>query len=1567
MIRWHTDPQVPPPTPKEKELSDIVDSNSYGPLYLDIQSKINNPIGLDKEDVDWLQSIVSAFDVYVTQILHAIRLEPWDYEHRIRDEYTKLYGQPLSWDVSIRTVIGRLLTYKEIWSYQREAEAKNIQRQCGGTDWFWRRPEPKPIWNVGCLSNSPPSGGSLISSGRELQLLTGINPKNRRQVYHVTYQRPWGLEIDPAHNWGVFIDQTRSYSSDAPIRVLMACCGEHVGATEGCWIALKDDDKAVEGVIKPYDVYVDVFDTIWTDTSNNSPLPSAAAIAESFRVGTAFQDVDKYEALHQRIKKALQKAAPVIRTAYEGYQTKLQTTLDTLDEAGDAKRDTNPFESILTKEEQEVILLPIRLKREYNAIQCVDTRSEPPTLQDYVNERVFKVQDMLREFTFEKMGGIEVTLKDETTTRIKMLKTQELESVEVLNALINIINAIPKGPKREYFKSIRSACRQIIRKLEMLNNPDEIERAERIRTLLEKYEETGQNEILVPPEYLDIWTYLVYQENQRQRVGLLIKEQQSNINTSLRSLKSDEPLSWRMVNTRLPKLKSLLFATSGEGKILEDMFEENMDVAIISLRISKFKSTNVPDINNVKEAPEFIKDIYRELVTFYKWSDLKKPAIVFSKFKKVNDLSPVLDAKKESKVGWRKLSLQLQDVRRFVEQIAAELEFINSLPSSERSKQIVVSKRYGNIVNGLEETRYNIIEELLQIQKAFQKVIKEQEAKYVKKQEALKTEALNTLALLPSVLKIPDAPDKVKEEVKKILGAVQGLNVYDEWVQKGFNYDGRVQELLKQLPVDNNVFTPTLAHPTVDALKAAYLAKWTGAEGLLGAANALAAALAYLLQNLEDNNAAKEVNDILNGAENQAAEALNLIESPEARQLRLEQERRAKEKIDNQIKKDVAYAKPLLDWLKNPVLQTSGAVLGILSTLQNNYRFEKKAKNVWEREEKLREGAVLNDFIEISDAFGAVKDFFRPSRVPGNPAALPSALSNDASLNLPSNTTEQVFSELYVEGYNTQWLINVYRLYTDYLIKEMYVNDEERDRLKKILLLTVAELPPFPEQPRSIRVVPNPNDTFDVSDVKIPVPPMIPGTSIFTFTTQDWIANSCWLDSAIVSLFSVPQTTWVKSLFEMDRVMNKGIELQFNDASKNKIVPNTQNKCASKDIIDLHSSLLEDILFLQQASTTQNYTCKVRTRLSSAKGCLKRAPLREGEQESPATFYDSFVALYGPERLGLEFVIQDWETYGNTIRVRNPLGTTKAYVVDVSAYMQEDAKKELAVFKDLNVEENNFKLAAIVVKSGSVGSGHFTTFLYDFASKRWAFFNIGTNDKQIGWVDNLRKDTDVYGVPRETLLIDNVGLPVGIFNFEGIKSRGVFNGYKPAFFVFIRQDEIEQILVNLAASNVSMIKVTPTPTPLPSLPLGIWASAFDTIDVKIIRKTLRDSYDKSANPKKIYYATALNLLHNFEIPNVARASPLRYAYAQFNAWLQNAQELTEIRMRKAMVAAQVSKEDDSQLDLSPLGIVRLPDDTVQRFYVKELLKESFRDDDHRERRKRIYAVLYQIDFSKLEK
>jgi hypothetical protein len=1496
-IRWHTDPKFPPPSPsggEGKELSDLVDSNSYTPLYLNIRNKIKTTTG---EDLDWLKGIQSAFDTHVTQILHTLRIDPWDYDHRIRDEYKKVYGgESLGWDVSIRTVMGRLLTYKDIWSYQREAEAAHLTHKCGGNDWFWRRPEPKPIWNISCLNTTS------ISNGR-VPFMTNIHPKYDRRVYHVTYDRPWGAELDPAHHWGVFIDQTRSYNSDAPIRVLMACCGEHVGFTEGCWIALEDDVGAIEGVIKPYQVYETVFDNVW---SNNSPKPIASEIEKSYRIGTAFKDVGKYDALHQRIKKALVEAAPIILDAYDVYQQKLQTTLDTLEEAGDAQRDTDPFASVLTTEQQEIVSLPIRLQKEYNAIQCLDLRFESTVLKDIVNQRVFKVSEMLKEFTFAKMGGFLLS----TGERISMLKTTELEDVSKLQTILDKIDAT-KGadPKDKYLKMLRVDIEDILNHIQLINSQSI--RRYQLETLNTKYESLGKDTTLIPDK-LD-WGLLSDLLKDYIDVEKQTKDKQAEVNVAIKSLRTSV-YNDTSFNIGDPSP----FPPQSPA---EDLFNENMDVALLEKEVVASTTKEVPQTTTVLSVDD-INDQYILAANAYNAAkDAQKDPIIPSPAESnVEKRDGFKTAKTTFETNMEKQNKLLESVKTNMTIFAARLRYIDGktgvsgvVKNKIMDKMAIPTKitKISNLVKNAKDAKTKILT-------TFINDVKNETAAYNVEQTANKTKAV---ALLNSIGISKD----VNDGVKALLLTTNALEVVDALDQR---YVQSLKKIIEMFPAKSVVD----AAPKKDV--DAYINAWN--TTLVVAATALALALQNLLNDL--NNVAKQgdVNNRLNDFKDSVVVAVKLIESKEAREKReadearekAEKERLAREKQlkddnDTVISQKTAFSR-VEEWVKktgNPFIVYSSTGLSADSGFRNIVEFPKG-----DFKQKLIDNNVLL-------RNGRIPEFFQldnPNK--GNPYV---------GIYLETNNLKPIEDTWKALG---EWLF--YLGTSQEKNKEQQVLDTLDAYKKEVprLLTSVVEkdIPVYVDQNKAQNM-----KEFDTLTT--------PKDTMFHLDTIRWNANSCWLDASFVTFFAYPQNAIAKRIIETDFIMSTEKELVFSD----KFVEKRDDVCPKNELPKLHDKIVEAVFQIEKPKPIDP-VCTLSIRDLWTKcvvGPLKPASgIAESDYNESSATIETILKFYQLGDIINKYILGTLEenynkksisdlkleatsrnitgiekkTKGELLELLNDDHRTHVWIKPVASdFLYQivdtgvDVKGELGfvetrLFLNVDLENNDFVLYGVICAD----TGHYVTWVRDFISGKWVFINVDPGKRL------SENDTWTY-FTRDDLSYEN---NISVHDLKNAP-------YKPTQYFYIRKSERDRLL--------GLYKK--------SIPSTLWDSPFATTPLEDISKTLNESYAKSSNMQKEVWRNAIGmtLLYDDII--------LRYAYHKFSLWLnendENTRRFLEIKMRKALVATQNAIDKDA----TQLGIKRFPAHPGKAKVVKDFSKKK-----QTNLRKRILGVRYQIDFSELE-
>lgn len=1298
-IRWHTDPQYEnTPTQKQRELYDLVNLDSYEPLYLEIQKSISRlqKTNSSSEDLFWLKSVKSAFDSYVTRVLNDIRMEPWDYEHRIRDEYTKIYTEPLPLKTSIRTVMGRLMTYKEIWSYAREAESRDTtsNRNCNSSDWFWRRPEPKPIWK------------------REPRFISGIHPTQRNRVYHVTYEKPWNsssrfAELDPSHNWGVFIDQTRSYTDDSYVRVLMACCAEPVGKTEGCWIALEEDKNAVEGIVKPYRVYHTAFDNIWLNISNNSPPPKddfIQNISKDFQIGTAFQDLEKYKALHTSIKEALKKAAPVIQDAFGIYQKNLQDVLDANEEAGNSMRDTNPFESILSKEQRDTVVLPLRLRDEFNAIQMLSKPLDGPlNPKDFVNQSVFRVGDMLKEFTFDKMGGF---LLSTTGERITLLKTNTFENVSNLQKIISKIDKTQgKETKDDELKELKGDIEEILERIQMLES-QRIRRAE-LQKLDSLFKSFGDVTGLVPAA-LD-WSRMQARLTRYENIESQIINKQVEVNESIKSLRTDAFVPTKFTISDIFALPTI----SAD----ETLFKENMDVAILkksteALSIEEVPEVGVPPLSIIDLNNQYLLIINAYTKTTNNLKDIDLPNPIQEK---IRDRPGFKNAKTLVTDTITKQNRFLTTIQKNLKRFAARLRFIdNQTGVSENVKnRVAVDLGFSAKVTASENLREKtqqtkqaaLIEYTSNVQKETKDYNTEQDT-YTKNASAV-IKALETQTKKPIT-----TTDEIEPLFANMLQSIESLKTVDALEQQYLDYKLRLEAVFKTLP----------SKASVDAApkKGDYLKNWN--TNVLVAASTLASALDSILQSLLQKKLTdlpqqnKRVSEALETFEAKVSAANALIESETERKKReaeqeaerLEKERKRKEdqeKTDNQILSNNRQSLSQLDaWLKNTkdeFLKNSSSGLSTVNGLRDT-------KIRFTTEEKIL-------FVFKSNGI------------------LPS------EFNVGVLRIENPYTKLYLGDEFLDIVEQTWKAFGEYVLYRGTSKQDEK--LNALNLLQNEYEKVLPKQPIKTENIEN---TIKLKTFKPEFEKLRPPQgSLFHKNTFIWAANSCWLDSVFLALFGYSGNKIT------EHVLTKGIGnytsvlITYTDGTSQII----ESKCSKNELEELHENIVQDIIQISSPLITNDTVCKLRTRNAWTKCVRDALPIDSVTGVATGEFGTATAVL---ETLKQIYKIEELEMKDSEIDVSGSLSSqvvidakplTRFYAFNTNYYDNgNDTRTQLQV----DLDNNLFSLSAIVCGSGT----HFVTYLKDFYAKEWLYIDVTGG----GWkiISSPVLDNDVHNLSKNT-------------------------------------------------------------------------------------------------------------------------------------------------------------------------------------------------------------------------
>lgn len=1385
-IRWHTDPQYEnTPTQKQRELYDLVKLDSYEPLYKNIQKTILDiqSQNSSSEDLFWLKSIENAFDSYVTRVLNDIRMEPWDYEHRIRDEYTKIYSETLPLKTSIRTVMGRLMTYKEIWSYAREAESRDTtnNRNCNNNmsnDWFWRRPEPKPIWK------------------REPRFISGIHPTQRDRVYHVTYEKPWNSsalfsELDPNHNWGVFIDQTRSYTTDAYVRVLMACCAEPVGKTEGCWITLKEDKNAVEGIVKPYRVYHTAFDNIWLNISNNSPLPSdfSQKISDSIQIGTAFQNIDKYEALHKSIKKALLGAAPIIVKAFKDYQEALQATLDANDEAGDLMRDTNPFESILTKEQRDTVVLPLKLRDEFNAIQMLSELRDP---KDFVNQSIFKVGDMLKYFTFDKMGGF---LLSTTRERITLLKTNTFENVSNLQKIIAKIDKTQgKETKDDDLKELKGDIEEILNRIQMLESQRiRISELQKLDSLFKSFDDvTG-----LVPATLD-WNRMQARLTKYENIEIQIINKQVEVNESIKSLRTDDFVPTTFIISDIIALPPM----SAD----ETVFKENMDVAILKKSTEALSIEEVPEagvlplsIVDLNNQYLLIIDAYTKTKDNLKDIDLPNPIQ-----EKIRDRPGFKNAKTLVTDTITKQNNFLTTIQKNLKRFAARLRFIdNQTGVSENVKnRVAVDLGFSAKVTASENLREKTQKTKQAALLAYTSELQKETNNYNTEQDNYTKNALVVIKALEIQTKKPIiTTDEIKPLFENILQSIESLKTVYALEQQYLNYKNRLEAIFKTLP----------SKVSVDAApkKGDYLNAWK--TDVLVAASALASALQSLLSNLNDlpqQNAL--VSRALETFETKLSAATVLIETEADRKAKeareeaekLEKERKKREEEERlrrvQLAKDELEVNNLRAVYTNLDNWTKQSGSSFISGSNTGLSLDRGFQNAG--------AALLN-----------VNVGFKKQLVENNVLLQNGDIPQFLQTRTPS--IQKIYVGIYLENSDTNPIEETWKKLSEWLF---YANTSQKKQKEADVLKTLASykqaVPRLLLSVEEEGVLANvsSNKTSDLSTFNsLKIPP----DNMFYTETIKWNANSCWLDASFLALFGYPKNIIAQRIVETNNLLTNRRKLAFSDKATKYI----DNDCKEDDLKKLHKGIIEAIFQIQQPKATSP-VCYLNVRDLWTKcvlGALNRGAsgIADDQFNESLSALNTIIELYQlgdiitndqtlsslPDNYGQTKSREDLEEECVSRDITYTLGESKEnilqlldndhlyhvwvgpkspnilyQIIDTATQSgSEDTRWDLKV----DFDNNDFVLYSIICASTS----HYVVWLKDFRLNKWIFINVDNNKtKETNPWTYFERDDLTY---QDNTNVNNMQNP----------------HYKPTQYLYIRKSERDRLLTNIPA---------PIPTPL---------------------------------------------------------------------------------------------------------------------------------------------------------
>lgn len=1569
LVRWHTDPQEPDFFPdgekKALHLDKLVDSGSYNPLYESIENKINeiNKIkgasAEENESALWLQGLMNDFDIYVTRELHRIHYPLWAREWEIRNEYKQYYKTDPNPAWNIRAVMARLMTFKEIQKHVKD-------------ETFWHRPETRPVYSLDCLS-----GGIINDQTRPWKYVTGINPVHPRRGYMLTYEKPWiGKQLDPMHHWGVYMDKKLLGISD---RYFMACCGELVGQTEGCWINLPEAKTkgAIEGVIQPYQLFPTVFNNVWENyvRSNSFPTDLENQIKEDYNIGTAFRDITKYDNLHKEIQSSWANASKIIRKSFKSYAKEIQDHLDAND--SDAGREINPFENpkVLTPQGRTAIETPIQLVLRYNEIQCMGALV-PPLIRDYVNEKIFRVADMLKYFTYERMGGIEYEKSDKSKGRIKMLKT-DIDDTAQIDTMIKQIDESTDKP------ALKTVIKDALTALKTKITERMAENAQRVKLTKRKKEmdEITQAKMGTVADVKNLdWKAAVTALELFDTYDQILFTREKEINESLRSFRTGFTPP---PTVTLPKYPSL----AGFTDTLLDQLETNINTTKLLYEVNQTSFSPVePTTTNTNPT-------YKKALTFYKSVKdiLDRPDYLTPTLYKRIKLGVFIQEQANFAKATKDTDAELVQISNNLAVAAAKILYVQNKTGINQAVKDAVITKLDTLSVIPTQARINALDTAKENEAAkSQKIIDDAAAKYEAVEKPKRDAAVKALQQVKNTFKAPQnvkSPDDVKAEIAKIMAAVETLKTSDEYSQDYLEFNRKLEKLQNSLPKDDTVFQPRpeiLLVPgdentkldTVEKVKAAYVAKWKESNGLLGAAKNLADALVNLVNSLSATNQnarAKDVEQLLTSIEKNAEQALAFAETEPQREARLAREQRAKEEAERLKREEAARQKRLVE-TEERKLATFFNWINMDTTINKTEFFRESLSGLQNLDDY-----ILKDFSQDTTKQSYLirleDDYLFPAR-----PFLKKADPTDNTLTITLGRWEddnhfvaredEIYRSLYVEGANLEVVKDTYRLFAQTLTHWGLPTQAkiEQDFIKKLITEYERALPA--QQPNYwTRDFSNLKNSVDVSKISKSQPVVYPKDGMISQSLLGWIDSSCWMDASYVVLFSIPQNTWTTKIFTTQNILRPQIILQFPDGTTKTIKELKEDKCTDDKMRDLHKDLLEDIIDIQKPEPGKKELCRTKLKWSENYGCVSNPST--SSDDTPDIVFESLINLYQLQNVILldkierpqpDHIITVLPKTNTSVYVRKL--PVKAEWYNLYKYWKDDFDSKSINAWNIDQKSNGFQLAGLIFYSG----GHYNARVYDFVKQDWMF------------VDNYADQQK------------------GIAKWEGTTDP------KADWFLFNRDFALSHVIY-FSDAEIAMLKrkyqdaqprgpIVTTPTWTPSL------DPFEKGELKEANKLVNNwynAYTNSTKPAKSIWATDLKLLdyaNNFiseitveeHVKNAfvmpkslwnddTRRKALGYAYAKFQAWLDET-DATKLKgleadMRKALVAAQITEKPfDFTSPMSSLSITFLPTNREARDMFVALINRMKKETQTKQYWKiqlRKLLVQTQTKFQDLEK
>jgi hypothetical protein len=891
------------------------------------------------------------------------------------------------------------------------------------------------------------------------------------------------------------------------------------------------------------------------------------------------------------------------------------------------------------------------------------------------------------------------------------------------------------------------------------------------------------------PAALD-WSRMQARLTRYENIESQIINKQVEVNESIKSLRTDAFVPTKFTISDIFALPTI----SAD----ETLFKENMDVAILkksteALSIEEVPEVGVPPLSIIDLNNQYLLIINAYTKTTDNLKDIDLPNPIQEK---IRDRPGFKNAKTLVTDTITKQNRFLTTIQKNLKRFAARLRFIdNQTGVSENVKnRVAVDLGFSAKVTASENLREKtqqtkqaaLIEYTSNVQKETKDYNTEQDT-YTKNASAV-IKALETQTKKPIT-----TTDEIEPLFNNMLQSIESLKIIDVLDQQYLNYKNRLEAVSKTLP----------SKASVDAApkKGDYLKNWN--TDVLVAASALASALDSILQSLlqkkltdlPQQNAL--VSQALKTFEDKVSAATVLIESEaerKAKEARKEAERLEKERLE------ITRLRNLVD---NNVFDKWTSETSIPSFISNSLNGIKSLDQLWNDVKSKLTGVVFSSRFINQKNNTLVKRLIDDN-----------AITDEIDV-------DNMRDLMYVEGLSLDEMKNAWIVFKDTLIHTG--SSQQNTKLDELQKTKVVEQPT-----RAVK---------RITDNQVKTPKSLANfekyetngyNGVMTTKSLEWIENSCWIDTVMMSMFSIPQTEITKRIYNSTIIKTNPITLEFLKGSL-KILG-----CKKEDAESIHTTLVNDIDYIQNPEVIPaSHTCSVRPFWDNLCGSNRVKRSIEGtlddvfsnlKQFYPDSFsYDTSSNLLG--NIYNDYNIPNTAKPNHVWNIEDNFN----YILDLQT------NKRSFNFDKITTHEL-VAVIYILYEKGSQNPHHYITHIRDFEADKWYHYdrNAFNREKQMReltsqeYTDNLDNRAD--------------------YQYTFTKKGETRDEYRiPVCFVFFSNAEVTRLKTERRAFKKSGVSPSPlapvTPNILPfsedtseGFPLGK-PNQIETLFEKTIQKT----------------------------------------------------------------------------------------------------------------------------------